>query len=609
MSQTELSRVVIKFTGDSGDGMQVTGNQYTLATAAFGNDVATIPDYPSEIRAPAGTTSGVSGFQMQFGDVKVNSPGDFPDVLVAMNPAALKVNGKFVKKGGIILTDIDAYTDSNLEKAGYTEDPFADPALESIKVLKVPMSTQVVEALKDFEVPKKDKEKCKNFFTLGMLFWMYDLSPEHNIAWMKVKWAKKPQLIEMNTTAIKAGMIYAENATGMTQHRYSVKPAKLPAGTYRNLTGNDAAAIGLVTASKLANMDMFLGTYPITPATDILHEYAKYKQFGCKSHQAEDEIAGICSAIGAAHAGVLAATTTSGPGMALKAEAMGLACISELPLVIINVQRGGPSTGLPTKTEQADLLQAMYCRNGEAPIPIIAAKSPADCFHQTLEAVRIATKYMTPVILLTDGYIGQGSEPFRVPELSELPKIEVNFRTQTDTEYLAYARDEKTLAREWVKPGTPGLINRIGGLEKDFLTGAISHDPENHQKMVDVRNAKVEGIANDIPDLEVHGDVDGGDVLIVGWGSTYGSIRNSVDKYRSEGKSVSQAHFTHIYPFPKNTIDVLGKFKHVVVAEMNGGQLSQLIKAKMDRHIDQINKVEGLPFREHEIAAVIDKLI
>ena len=609
MSQTELSRVVIKFTGDSGDGMQVTGNQYTLAAAALGNDVATIPDYPSEIRAPAGTTSGVSGFQMQFGDVKVNSPGDFPDVLVAMNPAALKVNGKEVRRGGIIITDIDAYTDSNLEKAGYTEDPFADPLLESIKVLKVPMSTQVVAALEAFDAPKKAKEKCKNFFTLGMLFWMYDMKPDHNIAWMKVKWAKKPLLVEMNTAAIKAGMIYAENSTGMSQHRYSVKPAKLPAGTYRNLTGNDASAIALVTASKLANVEMFLGTYPITPATDILHEYAKYKQFGAKSHQAEDEIAGICSAIGAAHAGVLAVTTTSGPGMALKAEAMGLACITELPLIIINVQRGGPSTGLPTKTEQADLLQAMYCRNGEAPIPILAAKSPADCFHQTLEAARIAVKYMTPVILLTDGYIGQGSEPFRVPELSELAKIEVKFRTETDTEYLPYKRDPKTLAREWVKTGTPGLINRIGGLEKDFLTGALSHDPKNHQKMVDVRKAKVEGIANDIADLEIYGDQDGGDILIVGWGSTYGSIHNSVDKYRAAGKSVSQAHFTHIYPFPKNTEEVLNKFKHVVVTEMNGGQLSMLINAKVDRHIDQINKVEGLPFREHEIAAVIDKLL
>nr|WP_041243610.1 2-oxoacid:acceptor oxidoreductase subunit alpha [Trichlorobacter lovleyi] len=609
MSQTELSRVVIKFTGDSGDGMQLTGNQYTLASAAFGNDVATLPDYPSEIRAPAGTISGVSGFQMQFGDGKVNSPGDFPDVLVAMNPAALKVNGKFVKPGGIILTDIDAYTESNLTKAGYTEDPFAAPELDGKKVLKVPMTSQVVAALEAFDAPRKAKEKCKNFFTLGVLFWMYDLAPEHNIAWMKEKWKSKPQLVEMNETAIKAGMIYAENSTGMAQHRYRIKPAELPAGTYRNLTGNDATAIALVTASKLAGVDMFLGTYPITPATDILHEYAKYKQFGVKSHQAEDEIAGICSAIGAAHAGVLAATTTSGPGMALNAEAMGLAAISEIPLVIVNVQRGGPSTGLPTKTEQADLMQAMYCRNGEAPIPIIAAKSPSDCFHQTLEAVRIATKYMTPVILLTDGYIGQGSEPFRVPSLDELPQIDVKFRTEAESEYLPYARDEKTLAREWVKPGTPGLQNRIGGLEKDFLTGAVSHDPVNHQKMVDVRAAKVDGIADDIPELEIYGDQDGGDVLIVGWGSTYGSIKNSVDKYRAQGKSVSQAHFTHIYPFPKNTEEVLKKFRHVVVTEINAGQLNELLRAKFEVHTEQINKVQGLPFREHEIAEVIDTLI
>lgn len=608
MSQTEeLSRVVIKFTGDSGDGMQLTGNQYTLASASFGHDVATFPDYPSEIRAPAGTVSGVSGFLMQFGDTKVNSPGDFPDVLVAMNPAALMKESANVKRGGIIITDIDAYNDKNLEKAGYTSDPFEAPELQDRKVFKVPATTQTVAALERFDVSKKDKEKCKNFFILGILFWLYDLSKEHNIEWMKAKWKTKPQLVEMNEAAIDEGMTYAQN-TSMFQNRYSVKAADLPAGTYRNITGNDATALGLITAAELSKTDFFLGTYPITPATDILHELSKHKQFKAKTHQAEDEIAGICSAIGAAYAGNFAATTTSGPGMALKAEAMGLAVITEVPLVIVNVQRGGPSTGLPTKTEQADLLQAMYCRNGEAPIPIVAAKSPSDCFHQTLEASRIALKYMTPVILLTDGYIGQGSDPFRVPELSELPKIEAKYRTEPG-EYLPYKRDEKTLAREWVKPGTPGLAHRLGGLEKDFLTGAVSHDAKNHQKMVDIRREKVLNIANDIADLEIHGDQNGGDILIVGWGSTYGSIRNTVDKYRAAGKSVSQAHFTHIFPFPKNTEEVLKKFKTVVVTEMNGGQLKELIAADFDIHLESINKVEGNPFREDEITAVIDQFL
>lgn len=603
----EVGQVVIRFAGDSGDGMQLTGSQFTNSSAQSGTDVVTLPDYPSEIRAPAGTIAGVSGFQMQFGSRKVNTPGDYPDVLIAMNPAALKANIIDLARDGYVLLDADAFTEKNIKKAGYSENPLSEKALLDKMAYAIPITSQTLEALKEFDMPTKAKERCKNFFTLGILFWVYDLSPESNIKWLKKKFAKKPVIADANIKALNEGMIYAENSS-MFQAQFKIKSAPLEKGLYRSLTGNQATGIGLVTAAARAGLNLFLGSYPITPATEILQEITKYKHFGAKTTQSEDEIGGICAAIGSAWAGAFACTTTSGPGLALKSEALGLAVITELPLVIVNVQRGGPSTGLPTKTEQADLLQAMYGRNGEAPMPVIAAKSPADCFHQAIEAGRLALKYMTPVILLTDGYLGNGSEAFKIPNVDELPDLTVKFRTDPEN-FQAYARDEKTLAREWVKPGTPGLPHRVGGLEKDYLTGAVSHDPDNHNKMVRVRQEKVDNIANDIPDLDVFGDQDGGDVLVIGWGSTYGAIRNKIMKYREDGKSVSHAHFTHINPFPKNTLEVLKKFKKVVIAEMNLGQLDKLIRAKYVVETISLTKIQGKPFTENEIAEVVDGLL
>jgi len=607
MNQVAKDHVVIRFAGDSGDGMQLTGSQFTNSSALTGTDIVTLPDYPSEIRAPAGTIDGVSGFQMQFGSQKVNTPGDFPDALIAMNPAALKANIQDLARDGYVILDIDAFTERNIEKAGYVENPLSRKSLLDKKAYSIPITSQTLEALKDFDIPKKAKERCKNFFTLGILFWLYDLSSDFNIKWLKKKFAKKPVIAEANIKALKEGMIYAQN-NSMFQAQYKIHSAPLEKGTYRNVSGNQATGLGLITAAERAGLKLFLGSYPITPATEILHEITRFKNFGTKTTQSEDEIGGICAAIGAAWAGAFACTTTSGPGLALKSEALGLAVITELPLVIVNVQRGGPSTGLPTKTEQADLMQAMYGRNGEAPMPVIAAKSPVDCFHQAIEAGRIALKYMTPVILLTDGYLGNGSEAFKIPNVDDLPDLTVKFRTDKEN-YQAYARNKETLARDWVKPGTPGLMNRVGGLEKDFLSGAVSHDPENHDKMVHIRQEKVDNIANDIPELEIFGDQEGGEVLIIGWGSTYGSIRNKVQKYREEGKSVSHAHFTHINPFPKNTLEVMKKFKKVVIAEMNLGQLNKLIRAKYIIETISLNKIQGKPFHENEIAEVVDELL
>ena len=602
----ELERVVIHFAGDSGDGMQLTGNQFSATSASDGNDVSTFPDYPSEIRAPAGTIAGVSGFRVQAGSVKVNTPGDQPDVLVAMNPAALKIGIKGLARDGFAIVDGDAFTEKNIKKAGYDTDPLSPEASYHKKIYAPRITTQVLEALKDFDMPKKGKERCKNFFILGILFWLYDHSPEYSNHWLKNKFAKKPELAEANIIAIREGMLYAQNS-GMFQSRYKIPIAPVEKGTYKTISGNEASALGLLSVAEKAGLKLFLGSYPITPATEILQFAAEYKNFGATTVQAEDEIAGICTSIGAAYGGAFAATTTSGPGLALKTEAIGLAVITELPLVIINVQRGGPSTGLPTKTEQADLLQAVWGRNGECPLPVIAAKSPADCFTQTVEAGRIALKYMTPVILLTDGYIGQGSEAFKIPKVEDLPDLKVEQRTDPEG-FLAYKRDPKTLAREWVVPGTPGLAHRIGGLEKD-ITGAVSHDPDNHDFMVRTRDEKVRGIADDIPDLEIHGDQDGGDVLILGWGSTYGAIRNRVNHYRKDGKSVSQAHFSHIWPFPKNTPEVLGKFKKIVIAEMNLGQLSKILRSVYSVEPISLTKIQGNPFTEAEISAVVDTLL
>lgn len=468
MNQVAKEQVVIRFAGDSGDGMQLTGNQFTGSSALSGTDVVTLPDYPSEIRAPAGTIAGVSGFQMQFGSHKVNTPGDYPDVLVAMNPAALRANIKDLNRDGFVILDIDAFTKKNVEKAGYDGNPLTRQALLDKVAYTVPITSQTLLALKDFDMSDKAKERCKNFFTLGILFWLYDLSSDFNVNWLKKKFENKPQIAEANIKVLKEGLIYAQNS-GMFQAQFKIQSAPLQKGKYRNLTGNQATGLGLLTASVQAGLTLFLGSYPITPATEILQELTKHKNFGVKTVQSEDEIGGICSAIGAAWAGAFACTTTSGPGLALKAEALGLAVITELPLVVVNVQRGGPSTGLPTKTEQADLMQAMYGRNGEAPMPVLAAKSPSDCFHMAIEAGRIALKYMTPVILLTDGYLGNGSEAFRIPQMDELPDLTVKFRTDPEG-FLAYQRDEETLARDWVIPGTPGMTHRVGGLEKDFLT-------------------------------------------------------------------------------------------------------------------------------------------
>lgn len=608
VERDELDRVVIRFAGDSGDGMQLTGNQFSSASAIDGNDVSTFPDYPSEIRAPAGTISGVSGFQVQAGSLKVNTPGDVPDVLIAMNPAALKISIKALARDGFAIVDADAFSERNIVKAGYEDgvDPLSPEALYHKKVYAPKITTHVLEALKDFDMSKKDKERCKNFFTLGILFWLYDRTPDFSINWLKEKFAKKPVLAEANIKAIQEGMIYGQNS-GMFQSRYRIPSAPVEKGLYKSITGNEASALGLLAVAERAGLKLMLGSYPITPATEILQFISTYKNFDATTLQVEDEIAGICTAIGAAYAGAFAATNTSGPGLALKTEALGLAVMTELPLVIVNVQRGGPSTGLPTKTEQADLLQAVWGRNGECPVPVLAAKSPADCFHQTVEAGRIALKYMTPVILLTDGYIGQGSEAFKIPKVDELPDLTVTQRTDPEG-FLPYKRDPKTLARDWVIPGTPGMAHRIGGLEKD-ITGAVSHDPNNHDEMVRLRDAKVQGIANDIPDLEVYGDQDGGDILIIGWGSTYGAIRNRVNSYREAGKSVSQVHFTHIWPFPKNTPDLLRKFKKVVVAEMNLGQLSKVLRSVYNIETIPLTKIQGNPFTEAEISVVVDTLL
>ncbi|MCP4295065.1 MAG: 2-oxoacid:acceptor oxidoreductase subunit alpha [Proteobacteria bacterium] len=604
---TELGQVVIRFAGDSGDGMQLTGNQFTRTAAQSGHDVVTLPDFPSEIRAPAGTISGVSGFQIQFGNRAVNTPGDYPDVLVAMNPAALKKELKDVKRDGFILLDADSFTEKGIKKAGYTSDPLTPEALLNKKTFKAPITSQTIRALEDFDMPKKAKERCKNFFTLGILFWIYDQSPQATEEWLGNKFAKKPEIAKANIKVLKEGMIYAQNAS-MFQAQYSIPEAPVAKGTYKSMTGNQATGMGLLAAAERAGLPLFLGSYPITPATDILHEVATYKRFGVKTVQCEDEIAGICSALGASYAGHFAVTTTSGPGVALKSEALGLAVITELPLVVVNVQRGGPSTGLPTKTEQADLLQAVWGRNGEAPIPVVAAKSPSDCFHQAIEAARIAMKYMTPVFLMTDGYLGNGSEAFKIPQVDDLPVLTVKQRTDPEN-FNSYHRNPETFARDWVKPGTPGLAHRIGSLEKDAETGCVSHEPDNHNLMVRARQEKVDRIANDIDDLEIYGDQDGGDILLVGWGSTFGAIRNKVNKYRAEGKSVSQVHLTHIIPFPTNTLEVFKKFSKIVIAEMNLGQLHKIVQATFAIKAIALTKIQGKPFTEQEIADVVDKLL
>ena len=601
-----LDEVTIRFAGDSGDGMQLTGGQFTNTSAAMGNDLSTLPDYPAEIRAPIGTTYGVSGFQIHFGATEINTPGDHCDVLVAMNAASLKVNLRSLQENGIIIVNTDGFGDKNLKLAGYSQSPLADGSLSKYQLFQVDITKLTNLALADLNLPQKTIDKTKNFFALGMMYWMFNRTLENTTQWIIDKFGKKPELIEANTRVMKAGWNYAET-TDVFAVKYDVKPAPLTPGKYRNINGNQATALGLVAAAHQANLDLFLGSYPITPASDILHELSTFKNFRVKTFQAEDEIAGITSAIGASFGGALAVTTTSGPGLALKTEAMGLAVMVELPLVIVNVQRGGPSTGLPTKTEQADLLQAVYGRNGEAPIPVVAASTPSDCFTMAFEASRIALKYMTPVILLTDGYLGNGSEPWLLPQEKDLPNIAPKFRKDPEN-YQPYLRDDITLSREWAIPGTPGLEHRIGGLEKQDKTGNINYEPENHDKMIKLRAAKVERIANDIPLATVDGP-ESGDVLVVGWGGTYGTIKVAVERKRKEGKSVAHLHLKYINPLPKNVGEILSKYKYILVPEINLGQLIKILREKFLVPAIGLNKIQGLPFRSIEIEEKIDQVL
>lgn len=594
----EVGSVVIRFVGDSGDGMQLTGTEFSKSIARAGHDFSTHPDYPSEIRAPTGTVYGVSGYQIQFGSTEVFTSGDAPDVLVAMNPAALKTNIRDVKHGGMIIANSGAFTEGNLAKAGYKDNPLGDDSLAGFRVYPIDISELTAQALKDSGLSKKEVGRCKNYYALGVMLCLYSRPLDAEEENIRKKFTKKPELAEANIIALRAGFAYAE-ATEMFATNYEVRPAaSIRPGKYRSITGNHAAALGFAAASELSGVPLFLGSYPITPATEILQELAALKHFNITTYQAEDEIAGICSAIGASYGGALGMTTTSGPGMALKTEAMGLAVILELPLVIVNVQRAGPSTGLPTKIEQSDLLQALYGRHGECPVPVIAANSPSDCFDCAIEAHRLAVKYMTPVILLTDGGIGNAAEPWRIPDPASLPKIEVKFRTDPDG-FQPYARD-KNLARAWVRPGTPGMEHRVGGLEKDFLSGNISHDPENHQRMVEVRAAKVAGIAKELPPTVVEGPASG-DVLIVGWGSTYGSIVQAREKAAAEGKSVAQVHLRNLNPLPADLGDIIAKYKNILVPELNLGQLSRLLRERYLRDVVALNKVQGKPFKVSEI--------
>ncbi|MBI5474861.1 MAG: 2-oxoacid:acceptor oxidoreductase subunit alpha [Ignavibacteriae bacterium] len=602
-----LDDVTIRFAGDSGDGMQLTGTQFTNTAAVLGNDLSTLPDYPAEIRAPAGTTYGVSGFQVRFGSRDILTPGDSCDVLVAMNPAALVTNVKILREGGTIIVNEDSFTDKNFKLANITSNPLDDDSLNRFQVYRIPISKMTASAIADMNLSPKFVEKSKNFFALGLMYWMYNRPLDVSVKFIEEKFGEKDaKVAEANLRVLKAGYNYGDTVEIFTT-RYEVKPAKLPPGKYRNIMGNVATALGLVAAAKKAGLELFLGSYPITPASDILHELSKLKNFDVKTFQAEDEIAAICSAIGASYAGALGVTTTSGPGMALKTEAIGLAIILELPLVIVNVQRGGPSTGLPTKTEQADLLQAVVGRNGEAPLCVLAASSPADCFDAAYEAARLAIKYMTPVICLTDGYLGNGAEPWKVPNVNDLAEIPVTFAKDPET-FQPYARDEKTLARPWAIPGTPGLTHRIGGLEKQHITGNICYEPDNHDFMIKLRAEKIERIVDDIPLQTIEGAPEG-DLLVVSWGGTYGTIKVAVSEAREKGLSVSHAHVRYLNPFPKNLGEILYKFKAVLIPEINNGQLIKLIRAKYLVPAIGFNVIKGLPLRSEEVEEKIYEIL
>ncbi len=592
-----LEEVTVRFAGDSGDGMQLTGSQFTDTTAVVGNDLSTLPDFPAEIRAPAGSLSGVSGFQLHFSSSDIQTPGDSPDVLVAMNPAALKVNIKDLKPQATIIVNTNSFDAKNLRLANYDSNPLEDGSLAGYNVVQLPLTQLTMSALEKLEMSNKEKEKCKNFFALGLMYWMYNRPIDVTLKWLETKFAKKPVIMEANQIVLKAGYNYGET-TEIVTTRYEVKPAKLPAGFYRNISGNEATALGFVTASLKSKLQLFLGSYPITPASEILQELSKYKDYGVKTFQAEDEISGVCAAIGASFTGSLAITSTSGPGLSLKTEAMGLAIMTELPLVIIDVQRGGPSTGLPTKTEQADLFQAMYGRHGEAPLVVLAAKSPADCFYMAIEAARIAVKFMTPVILLTDGYLAFGSEPLKVPKFDELPDIDVQFRTEPEG-FHPYMRDEN-LVRPWAVPGTPGLEHRIGGLEKKDIYGNISYDPDNHETMVHNRHNKIANINNFIPELKVEGDTTS-ELLVLTWGSTYGATKEAIRNTANKGFKAAHIHLRYINPFPKNLGEILNQYKKVLIPELNLGQLAAIIKSTFMKDIIQYNKVQGRPFKVSEL--------
>ncbi|ULC60066.1 2-oxoacid:acceptor oxidoreductase subunit alpha [Flaviramulus sp. BrNp1-15] len=605
-----LEAVVIRFVGDSGDGMQLTGTQFSDTSAMFGNDVATFPNYPSEIRAPQGSLYGVSGFQVHIGSVEISTPGDEVDLLVAMNPAGLKTNLYAVKPGHTIIVDTDSFTKKNLDKAQYDINPLEDGSLDNYRVIEVSITSLTKEALKDVEgLDNKSITRSKNMFALGMVYWMYHRSTEHTIDFFNKKFAAQPHLIESNTKVLNAGFYFAETLE-LIPNSYTISPAKMESGTYRIIGGNTATAWGFLAAAEKSGIELFLGSYPITPATDILHELVKHKHFGVKAFQAEDEIAGITSAIGASFAGDLAITTTSGPGLALKGEALGLAMMVELPLVVVNVQRGGPSTGLPTKTEQSDLLQAMYGRNGESPVIVIAASTPSNCFNYAYQAAKLALEHMTPVILLTDGYIANGSEPWKIKSVAEMPEIKNNRIVEAKDNWHPYDRDEKTLARDWAVPGTFGLEHRIGGLEKDKITGNVSYVPENHEYMTKIRAEKIKRVENYIPDLTTE-FADEGDLLVIGWGGTYGSLHSAVKQLNEEGfKNIGFTHFNYINPLPKNTEEVLNKFKKIVVCELNNGQFVHILKMNFNRcGMLQFNKIQGLPFGNSELVEKFKQLL
>ena len=607
-----LQDVVIKFAGDSGDGMQLTGSQFTNNTAMLGIDLATFPDFPAEIRAPQGTLPGVSGYQLRFSSDRIFTPGDDCDVLVAMNAAALKTNLKGLKRNGKIIANVDGFDAKNLRLANYPDgvNPLENGSLEGYEVIKMDVTKMTREALKEFEMGIKEKDRAKNMFVLGFLYWMYNRTLDTTIQFLKEKFGKKEDILNSNIKVLQAGYNFGDTTETFTT-RYSVEKAKMPAGIYRSIMGNQAVAYGLIAASQKSGLQLFLGSYPITPASDILHELSRHKAFGVKTFQAEDEIAAITSAIGAAYGGSLGVTSTSGPGMALKAEAMGLAVMLEIPLLICNIQRGGPSTGLPTKTEQSDLLQSYYGRNGECPMPIISASTPSDCFSAVYEAVRIAVQHMTPVIFLSDGYIANGAEPWKFPQSDELPAIEVNFKTELghhEETFQPYLRDEK-LVRPWAIPGTAGLEHRVGGLEKQNITGNVSYDPDNHQMMVKIRQEKIDKIADYIPEQKLDNGPEKGKVLVLGWGSTYGSIKSAVVDLLAEGHAVSHAHLRYVRPFPKNLGDIIKNFEHVLIPELNNGQLIKIIRDQYLVDAKGYHKIMGIPFTKHEIVDEVKKML